>query len=67
LFEINRFQVVINLVAGLGYHGDRIFNVLYQRVKAAAPSAQDEGAYLRIGCDILGREVLFFFYIFTFR
>jgi hypothetical protein len=64
LFEINRFQVVINLVAGLGYCGDRLFNVLYQRAKAAASSAQEEGAYLRIRCDIFGAEVVFV-YIFA--
>jgi hypothetical protein len=48
LFQINRFQVVINLVACLGYYGDRIFKVLSQRAKAALSPAKEEGAYLRI-------------------
>ena len=64
MFELNRFQVVINLVAGLGYYGDRIFKILFQRAKAAAPSAQEEGAYLRIRGGIFGGEV-FLFYVFT--
>ena len=63
LFELNRFQVVINLVAGLGYYADRIFKVPYQRAKAAASSAQEEGAYLRIRCDIFGGEVFFFVHL----
>ena len=66
MFEINRFQVVINIVASLSDYLDRIFKALYQRSKAAAPSAQEEGAYLRIRCDIFGGEVIFLVYIFTF-
>ena len=66
MFELNRFQVVINLVASLGYYRDRIFKILDQRAKAAASPAQEEGAHLRIRRNIFGREVIFFFYIFTF-
>jgi hypothetical protein len=65
LFEINRFQVVINVVAGVGYYLDRFFKALDQRPEAAALSAQEEGAYLRIRRDIFGGEVIFF-YIFAF-
>ena len=65
MFEINRFQVVINIVASLSYHHDRILEALYQRAKAALSSAQEEAAYLRIRRDIFGGEDIFV-YIFTF-
>jgi hypothetical protein len=56
LFEINCFQVVINVVAGVGYCLDRFFKALDQRPEAAAPSAQEEGAYFRIRRDIFGGD-----------
>ena len=63
MFEINRFQVVINVVAGLGDYLDRFFKALDQRAKTAAPSTQEEGPYLRIRRDIFGGEVIVFVYI----
>jgi len=41
-----------------------LLKALDQRPEAAAPSAQEEGAYLRIHRDIFGGEVVFF-YIFA--